>query len=197
MEKKWSIGIDPGFRETGVVLGCEEGTEYKLVEWVTFSCPADNYEDLSRAAALGEVVVDEVVRMIDMYHIKQLDVSMETPIYRHNAATLMKQIRLYQEIQSGLLFCVTGQVEQFWLTEVYPATSKSLLTGNGKANKADMIAGFKVDTGIELEGESVHTAETVADAYAHSLACWLPTQHRINMTILQAAVVSETGRGEQ
>lgn len=196
---KWAIGIDPGLRETGVVL-CKDKLEPEMVEWVTYSCPPGD-EDLTRVISLGGAVVDCVIGWINQYGIDAVDVSIELPIYNHNAATFTKQIRLVEEIESGLFHIATGEVKQFYMTEVYPATSKGLLTNNGRAKKPEMISCYEKLTGqVWPQGTNLHTKETVADAYAHSLACWLDGAHlnRMNFTRLQAAVVEQKGayRGE-
>jgi len=198
---KYSIGIDPGLRETGVVLCHEEDTggvapAYVLDEWVTYSCPSAGNEDLPRVVSLASSVVYAVLDFVKRYEIEQLDICIELPVYNHNAATYTKQIRLLEEIESGLFFAVAGELETLYLTEVYPTTSKKLLTGNAKAGKADMILAYEMVNG-PLDVKSLHTKETVADAYAHSLSTWIEggRKQRHNLTKLHAAAVQETGRG--
>lgn len=198
---KYSIGIDPGLRETGVILCHEEpyagGTAPVFVvdEWVTYSCPSGS-EDLARVVSLASSVVHAILDFVQRYEIEELDIGIELPIYNHNAATYTKQIRLLEEIESGIFFTVTDEVEQLFLTEVYPTTSKVLLTGNSKASKQDMIFSYQMANG-EIESKVQHTRETVADAYAHSLCTWISNSkaQRHNLTNLQAAVVQQTGRG--
>ena len=194
---KWSIGIDPGLRETGVIL-CRDGTEPEVIEWVTYTCPPGD-EDITRVVSLGAYVVDTVLGWIEEHGIEQLDVCIELPVYTHNAASFTKQIRLVEEIESGLFHLVVGEVNQFYMTEVYPSTSKGLLTNDGRADKDRMIACYEEMAGLDWpEGTRKHTKETVADAYAHSLACWLDGANlrltRLNFTALTAAVVEERGR---
>jgi Holliday junction resolvasome RuvABC endonuclease subunit len=199
---KYSIGIDPGLRETGVVLchelppsGGKVVPTYEVVEWVTFSCPSGSDEDLTRVVSLASSVVHAVLDFIQRYEIEELDIGIELPVYKHNAATYTKQIRLLEEIESGIFFTVTGEVEQLFLTEVYPTTSKSLLTGSAKADKNAMISAYVQYNG-EIGTNNQHTRETVADAYAHSLSTWISNSkvQRLNLTDLKAAIVKETGR---
>jgi Holliday junction resolvasome RuvABC endonuclease subunit len=198
---KWSVGIDPGFRESGVVLCHEEAgigggpPEFVLDEWVTFSCPSGSDEDLTRAVSLASSVVYAIQDFIVRYEIDELDVAIELPVYKHNAATYTKQIRLLEEIESGLFFTVCGEVDSMFLTEVYPTTSKALLTGNARADKGEMVARFEELNG-KIPTKKDHTKHTVADAYAHSLSTWLENTkaQRIHLTNLSAAVVKETGR---
>ena len=193
---KWSIGIDPGLTETGMVL-CQESPkmEQTLVEWRTFSCPP-NDEDLTRVVSLASTAVETVIEWVEEYGIERLDVSIEMPVYTHNAASYTKQIRLLEEIESGLFYTVTGLVNEMHLTEVFPTTSKSLLTGSSRADKDRMVSEFEKMSGVVLEARR-ETKEAVADAYAHSLACWILRNkvHRLNLTNLQAAIVNERGRG--
>lgn len=188
-----SIGIDPGLGETGLVLCTEDSRkEQVLHHWRTFSCPPADSEDLTRVVSLASSVVDTIIEWIDEFHITELDCCIELPVYKHNALTFTKQIRLLEEIESGLFFTATGLVERMIMTEVYPTTSKSLLTGNSRAKKPQMVADFEKLTGWTVDGP-VATKEAVADAYAHSLACWISnvSGNRLNMTDLQAAVVKE------
>ncbi len=194
---KWSVGIDPGLRETGVIL-CRDGVQPEVVEWVTYSCPPGD-ADITRVVSLAAYVVDAALHWVDEYDIKLLDVTIELPVYTRNAATFTKQIRLLEEIESGLFHLVTGEVDQFYMTEVYPSTSKGLLTNDGRADKDRMIAVYETTTGQNWPaGTKKHTKETVADAYAHSLACWLKGANlrltRMDFTALTAAVVTEEGR---
>lgn len=173
-----------------------------VVEWITLTCPADNNADLPRATGLAATVVEEIAGMIERHGIEDIDISIERPIYKRNAATYTKQIRLFQEIESGIFYALTGLVGQMYLTEVYPSTSKSLLTGSGNADKLEMVTAFEQVTGISLSNEPKDTRATVADAYAHALACRMEhaPDHkitRLNLTSLNGAVVFETGRGEQ
>jgi len=193
---KWSIGIDPGLGETGVVL-CRDDVQPLTEEWVTYSCPPGD-EDVARVVSLAGAVIDCIVGWIEEYGIEQLDICIELPVYKHNAATYTKQIRLLEEIESGLFFLVAGEVKQLYLTEVYPSTSKGLLTNDGRADKDRMVECYEKLHPPWDKGVNRATKEAVADAYAHSLACWLTGANlrmtRVNLTDLQAAVVKEKGR---
>ena len=104
-----------------------------------------------------------------------------------------------EEIESGLFHLCTGEVDQFYMTEVYPTTSKSLLTNNGRADKNQMIDVYEQVSAQEWPPSvRKHTKETVADAYAHALACWMNGANlrlrRMDFTNLQAAIVTEEAR---
>jgi Holliday junction resolvasome RuvABC endonuclease subunit len=196
-QERWAIGIDPGLRETGVVL-CKDGVEPEMMEWVTYSCPPGD-ADITRVVSLGGSVVDCIVGWIREYGIEELDVTIELPVYTHNAASFTKQIRLVEEIESGLFHVVTDCVSKLYMTEVYPSTSKGLLANNGRAGKDEMIECYERVTQQEWPaGTKKHTKETVADAYAHSLASWMSGGNlrlsRMDFTRLRAAVVEEEGR---
>lgn len=169
-----------------------------MVEWVTYSCPPGD-ADITRVVSLAGAVVDCIIGWCIEHEIRELDVCIELPVYNHNAATFTKQIRLVEEIESGLFHVAAGEVEQFYMTEVYPSTSKSLLTNNGRADKNAMIECYEKVTEQEWpKGTKRHTKETVADAYAHSLACWMKGANlrleRLDFTKLKAAIVNEEGR---
>jgi len=190
---KHSIGIDPGLGETGLVLCTEDSRkEQVLHHWRTYSCPPADNADLTRVVSLASSVVDTIIGWIDEEHITELDVCIELPVYKHNALTYTKQIRLLEEIESGLFFTATGLIDKMVLTEVYPTTSKTLLTSNSRAKKPEMVRCFEKLTGWTLDAPKA-TKEAVADAYAHSLACWLHnvSGNRMNLTDMHAAAVKE------
>ena len=193
---RWSIGIDPGLIETGLIL-CRDAVDPEVMAWRTYTSPPGNDDDLTRCIALAGYVVDQVVEWVEQYRIDELDVTIELPVYTRNARGFTKQIRLLEEIESGLFHIVAGSVGQFYMTEVYPSTSKALLTNDGRADKDAMITTYERVTGQVWPADTnKHTRETVADAYAHSLACWLhglTTSIRMDFTKMRAAPVTMKG----
>lgn len=159
---KWTIGADPGFKETGLVLR----RSHEVVAWSTFKCKP-NGSPYMRTTALAFAVIDRMMDWVRDYEIEALDVSVETPIYNSNARSFELQWRLVQEIESNLALLTSRQL---WLTEVGPTTSKRLATGNGKADKESIFAASPF--GLEVLGQDLHTQHTLADAWAHSLAAW-------------------------
>ncbi len=165
--RRYTVGIDPGFGETGVVLYDVDDDGHPIA-WSTFSCgPGET--DICRTVSLGGVVVNLLLDWIKEYGIKHLDVAIELPIYNKNPKTFTKQIRLLEELESGIFHIIAGQVEECWMTEVNPKTSKMLATTDGDAPKAAMVAAspFK-----EYNDVLQPTREALADAWAHGLATW-------------------------
>ncbi len=186
---KWAIGIDPGFGETGLVLQRESSRfELEVVAWATYGCPKKGTPDLTRAVSLAGCVVNTLVDWVDTYDIEELDIAIELPVYNGNAQTLITQIRLLEEIESGIFHIVAGEVSECWLTEVNPATSKSL-AGCGPKEKPTEQSPFERD---EI---SQHTHETLADAWAHGLATWGVGGTRFALHELQAAVIKHVSAG--
>lgn len=165
LPKQYSIGIDPGFTETGAVLKVGDD----VLDWVTMSCTDTAYADTLRAVALAGELLTQLVEWVKTYKIKALDVAIELPIYNNNPVTHMKQVRLMQEIESGIVFLVASVVKDCRLTEIYPSVSKRLSTGDGSAEKYLILSmsPFK-----DLKGLSKDTMETISDAWAHSLSAW-------------------------
>jgi Holliday junction resolvasome RuvABC endonuclease subunit len=161
-QNSWSIGVDPGFRETGLVL--RRGEE--VVAWSTFQCKPNGSAYL-RTTALAFAVVDRMMDWVRDYEIARLDVAVETPIYNSNPKSFELQWRLVQDIEANMVLLNVGDL---WLTEVGPTTSKHLATGNGKATKDEMVE--VAPEVMYREAMTLHTAETLADAWAHSLATW-------------------------
>ena len=107
-------------------------------------------------------------------------------MYKRNPATLMLQLRLLQEVETGLVMLVPSLCSRSWITEVNPSTSKKLLTGNGKAEKPQMVANspwsnWKAD-GVLRNFDQAHT---LADAWAHAMSAPV-RQHDLNATRLVA-----------
>lgn len=184
---RWSVGIDPGFGEAGIVLRPDE-MEDAATAWATYTCPPATSTDLLRATATAETMMNTLAEWITKYEVAELDVAIETPVYTRNPLVFTKQIRLFEELESCLLFYITGLVDELWLTEVNPTTSKILLTDNHKADKDQMIAASPWRHAVALTYSNQHT---LADAYAHSLACWKGGGTRTHLTIAKAAAVKE------
>jgi Holliday junction resolvasome RuvABC endonuclease subunit len=167
---RYVVGIDPGFRETGLALSrVDDLDHFTMLGWVTLSSPPDDADTL-RAIAMADQVLMEILGWINTYKITELDVVIELPVYNHSAVTYTKQVRLLEEIQARLYQLLPSGV-QATMTEVYPATSKAYLTGDARAKKNAMVAVLYKQQ-AHMFGNVVlgtHTAETIADAYAHSL----------------------------
>jgi len=166
----WILGIDPGFTETGVVLLDPQAGP---MAWATFSLKKG--EDLERAISLGVTVVEWIKDQIVEWGFGRMRIGIEMPIVAvrrgpsgailsMNVTTYLKQARLVQEIEAGLMALVVGNMWWAELVEVNNTTSKKRLTGSGRADKSMMVAAspFK-------DVKPVHTAEALADAYAHAL----------------------------
>lgn len=159
----WTIGVDPGFKETGLVL--RRGNK-EVKAWSTFQC-RPNGSAYMRTTALAFAVTDRMMDWVRDYKITHLDVSIETPIYNSNPRSFELQWRLVQDIEANIVLL---DVQELWLTEVGPTTSKRLATGKGKATKDEMVE--SAPEVMYREKMLPHTAETLADAWAHSLAAW-------------------------
>ena len=162
--EKYSIGLDPGFGETGMFLGKDVGNDIRMLDYASFRCPKKSVPDLARAVSLAGAVVNRILGWIDDYGIEALDISIELPIYNGDAQTLIKQARLLEEIESAIFYMVAGQLRECWLTEVNPSTSKFLV--NCPPNRKPVPESPFADS-QEME---VPTQEALADAWAHSQA---------------------------
>lgn len=163
MTHRWTIGIDPGFGQTGVVL--LRGPEVK--EFAVYS-RGPGEPAFQRTAYLGEKILNTLHQWLLRYGIERLDVAIETPIWKKNAHNFELQWRLVHHIEFGLWVWVSSET-RLWVTEVPPTTSKKLATGDGRASKETVAeaspflrANFPDDT----------TWTTLGDAWAHSRAAW-------------------------
>ena len=188
---RYIIGIDPGFGETGVVLYTDSG-EDEILEWATFKCPPKGQADAARAAALAENIINEILGWIEAYKIAHLDISLEVPVMGKNVRSLQKQMRVLQEIESGLFYRVAGEVKELWITEINPKQVKVLATNDGGAGKAAVIRASPFSTikyAMELQ---LTTLEALADAWAIGLAAWGIKGTRFNFSSLKAAKIVRT-----
>lgn len=175
MRKSWQIGIDPGFREAGLIgrYGRDLIPRF-FATWHTG--PGDEF---IRALALSQVMVDYMVWAWEEHDVHRSDatVSIEMHVWRQNPVTHRMQSRLLQELEAGIYAIIAPMHMQMGtkltLIEPQPSTSKKVLTNSGKAKKEEMVDSFKWWAGEKfmekLSGVSQHTLETLADAYAHSL----------------------------
>lgn len=164
MKRQWTIAIDPGFGETGILL--KRGSEAK--EWAVYSCPSGP-APFTRAASLAEKLLDLLHQWVLRYKIEMLDVVIERPVWNKNAAAFELQWRLVQQIEAGLWIWVTSEVPRLWVTEIHPTYSKKLATGRGDATKQEVAEAspFRRDA-----FPRVTTWTTMGDTWAHSLAAW-------------------------
>ena len=194
MDKRWAIGIDPGFGETGIVLVLVDGKR-KPQHWATFRCPPKGDENLCRAVSLASEIVSLVVLWVEEHNIQRLSIGIETPIYNQNALAYEMQVRLLQEIESGLLHLVGAITKDCWLVEVPPGTSKLLATGSGRATKEDMVKAMPEE--MQRMGQTRATKEALADAWGHSLAAWTEAgTAKLHLSSMRAAPVTTIFVGE-
>ena len=192
---KYIVGIDPGFTETGVVLYTDDDP---MLRWATFKCPAKGQASAPRAASLAENVIAELVQWVEEYDIAHLDVCIEMPFFNgKNVASYQKQMRVVQEIESGLLFRLSGEVVELWVTEITATQVKLLACNYGQATKVQIIsmspfAAYDEDGNDPAHIGSQATLEAVADAWAIGQAAWGVKGNRFNFKSVKAAKVART-----
>lgn len=185
-QKELWFGIDPGLVRTGVICA----TPDTVLQYATYA--AGKGPDFSRAIGLAQAVLEFMLQCHYTHgEVGECDVrvAIELPIYKRNAKTLIKQIRLFEEIESQL-FGLSGEFKSCKVYEISPTQAKKAATGSGTATKGDIIA----VSGIEGIGDLARDdAEAVGDAWAHyragiterfenyfdmtTLAIDLPVQH--------------------
>lgn len=162
---RWRVGIDPGFMLTGLVLMAPDGG---VAAFATYHSPV-HADVIGRTAAIGNSIVTHILQWIWQFNIKVVDIGIEMPVYRNNAGTLMLQMRLVQEVESGLYHLIGPELKSCYIYEVDPMTSKKLATGKGNADKGEMIVACPL---LALWGDkpmAQNVMEAVADAWAHTL----------------------------
>jgi Holliday junction resolvasome RuvABC endonuclease subunit len=188
---RYAVGVDPGLKETGVVL-CYDDKNLTPIAWATFTSPTGHI-DLARVVSLASAVIALLDDWVGEYDIKELDVAIETPIFGRNVASYGKQMRLLQEIESGVFHIVAGELNECWVTEVNPVQSKILATGNPRAGKDLMVGCSPFENYIVRKS----TLEAIADAWAHANAAWKGQKGapRANFAAIHAAPIDHVHAG--
>jgi hypothetical protein len=169
--KHLSIGVDPGLLEGGAVA-FDDLDEFTPLAWAVWSCAATDDPDMAKVLAMADQVVDAILQWATGLEAQRLDVSIELPIAKKdqffNPRTFAKQVRLIQEIESGIYYRVASEVVECFMTEVYPNTSKKMATNHGGASKAEVLAASPFSSLKAPMGSK----KTLADAWSHGLSTW-------------------------
>jgi Holliday junction resolvasome RuvABC endonuclease subunit len=164
--KPYKLGIDPGFRLSGLVL-CKGFSDPEV--WALHKMEPGIIENQNlRAQSLATGMIDSVLRWVERFDIQCLEIAIELPVWRHNAQTLILQTRLLQELETGLTMLLPSMVKDVWITEVNPTTSKRVLTGDSRATKEMMVSHSPWAETWEEELDNFDQAHTLADAFAHA-----------------------------
>jgi len=185
----FSVGIDPGYGETGVVL--VEHSEYtdSLIEYgLVRDHFGSSFPTVFRSQAVAVRVIERLLEWVHKHHIRFLDIAIEMPIYNLNVDAFAKQSTLIQAIEALICSHVAPLVERCWIVEPSPSESKHLATGSGSATKAEV---FRASPYSRPQFKSVREAlgessvETLADAWAHSLATRGRTERRFDTRMME------------
>lgn len=163
--KKWVLGVDPGYGNTGAVLRLASSNKPVAVK--AWSNDNTNEWDITRSMSIAIPLIESAVAWVQEHDIEHLEVCIEYPVYNGNAVILMKQLVLYTMIQMYVYDYLVPLVDEVYLTQVNNKTSKSKLCGDGTANKSLMIEHSPFAGRADLNYDQKHTA---ADAFAHSLS---------------------------
>lgn len=168
----WTIGLDPGLTETGLVLLNPEG---HYVTGVTFRAAKEG-ADLERIGNLADAIVGAIRTWFFDYQIHGALVAIETPILRgggpgYNVVTYRKQVSLLHEIERQL-WAWAMRSERIRIAEINPMASKRAATGSGAATKDDMVAASPFSGRDDIPRPS---REALSDAWGHALAARLVT----------------------
>ena len=148
------LGLDPGSRHTGYGLLEVRGSRLHLLEQGTFSPPAREPVP-ARLAFLGQAVGD----LLERTHPEVA--ALETPFFGLNVKSL---IVLAQARGALLAEIARRQIE---VLEYSPAEIKSALTGNGRAQKAQVAR----MVGLLLGRDGARWTSDASDALAVAICC--------------------------
>jgi Holliday junction resolvasome RuvABC endonuclease subunit len=181
--KKWVLGIDPGFGNTGAVLRLADSRKVHAARcWLN-----DEVQDwyVLRAMSIAIPMMEQCLAWITEYDIECLEVCIEEPVFNKNPRNLMVQMALFALIQAYVYDYLVPHVPEVYLTLVNPKTSKRLLAHDGNAKKDAMV---KASPWYKHPEANQSQREALADAFAHSLAA--ETQqfalHNLNQYMVEA-----------
>ncbi len=170
----WTVGIDSGLTETGMVLLAPEG---HYISGITFTAPRNGQQDLQRIVNLADTIVATVKSFVYDHKIREMLIAVEYPILRggdahYNVETYRKQINLLHEIEAGLWrWHNDAQPGKVHIAEINPTASKRAATGRGDASKDDMVAASPF---ARRERDMRRpTREALADAWCHAITARL------------------------
>jgi len=176
MAKKFYIGIDPGFTETGIVI-----RQGRKLRHAVLTCKP-NGSSFHRTMALSAEILDEIMTLLDEMKantaMDEVHIGLEMPIWhkkKSNPRSFELQWRLVQQIESDISI---EAVAYNTITEVLPTQSKVLATKDGGADK------LKVAEASPFLRENFAKDShwyTVGDAWAHSLATPGKGMHTIDL----------------
>lgn len=164
-KKKWVIGCDPGFGNTGVILRLADQRKVRAARcWLN-----DEVRDwyILRAMSIAIPMMEQCLAWIQEYDIECLEVCIEEPVFNKNPRNLMVQMALFALLQAYVYDYLVPHVPEVYLTLVNPKTSKRLLAHDGSADKTAMV---KASPWHDSSDANQSQREALADAYAHSLA---------------------------
>lgn len=161
LERVWIVGIDPGLRTTAMVLTKRD------VPVAAVAVKGRNYATAPlecRVQDIAEYCVDYIESWMVRYQIENIFVQLETAIHNpglvRNVKVLMSQCTLYGAIVSQLHRLADDTCRVFF-APVNNKTAKATFTGDGNANKVEMIS-----TSAWRKRPDVEDREHLADAQA-------------------------------
>lgn len=167
--KKWVLGIDPGYGNSGAVLRL--ASDDKSLAAVCWRNDNVGEWDVLRAQSICIPMIEQTLAWVNKYQIENLEVCIETPFLNRNPGTMIVQMYLFVLAQAYVFDYLVPIVDQVNLTIVHNATSKSKLAHIKNASKSEMIAASEWADYKQM-GLTYDQAHTLADAYAHSLSAY-------------------------
>lgn len=166
LERVWAVGIDPGLGTTAMVL-----TKNDIpVAAVAVRGRSHMTAPLEcRVQDIAEYCREYIEAWMLNHDIDNLFIQMETAIYNRgivrNVKTLMSQCTLYGAIVSELHALVDDECRIFF-APVNNKTAKATFTGDGEANKTEMIthSAWRMRPDVE-EREHLADAQAIAGVY--------------------------------
>jgi len=150
------IGIDCGYAITGWGVVEKNGNEYKSIDYGDISTS----KDMTPEDRL-DYIYDNLSRIIKEYEVEEA--SVEELFYFKNQKTV---IQVAQSRGIILLCCKKNGLE---IAEYTPLQVKQTLTGNGRAEKAQVQKMIKMMLGMKEIPKPDDAADGLALAYTHLL----------------------------
>jgi Holliday junction resolvasome RuvABC endonuclease subunit len=181
---RYSVGIDPGLEEAGIVLVEHGATRDTVIEYgLVRSNSGPSIPTVFRAQAAASRLIEQLMNWVDRHQIVELAVGLEYPIYNRNVVGFGKQMASIQAIEAALVAHVAPMLAAMTIATPSPTESKHLATGSGAASKGEVFTASPFDK-MALDGLPEHSQQTLSDAWSHSLSARKGCERRFDAKML-------------
>lgn len=180
--KRIVLGIDPGTVVMGYGLVALDGKRVELVDWGILKPgqAADGYRKL-------QLIYETVCGLITTYHPQEF--AIEAPFFGKNVQSMLKLGRA-----QGVAIAAAMQ-HQLPVTEYSPKKVKQAITGNGNANKEQVLNMLQTVLRFQHQPTSLDASDALAVALCHAFQLQSPQTLASENTVKKKATTRSRKSG--